>query len=443
MIHATLNAQHLEIQCTGLQAAGIELSRSFACILNASHVYVLRGANGVGKSTLLRAIANAMPGQAVLFKPEYGLRDDMLVDQHVRMVLRHLHVPPEQLENLLTQVGLMDWQFERIGTLSSGQRARLGLCTLLARQFKVWLLDEPLNALDAEGTRMLAHALQAHLQAGGWVYMASHIDPQLMLQHMPGVVVHQHEIALGVLNTGADSRQLSGPVISDRNVPAAPLRVAPLSALMNREWLVLWANPQAVLWGALFHWMVLSFFGIGLGKPSIEFAQVAVWVSALLAVLLGAKDWFSEDHRVGWLRLLANIHTTNIGVYWLLRVLCTALAQILVLVPVTGLLALQFGLTGQQAMQLMLGLVAGVWAMAPLLGVIALLVMLTRGGAVLVYLIALPLLVPVLIFGLEASRAADFGRSASAPLAVMFSMGLLACLVGPALSRRLIQLIQE
>lgn len=443
MIHTTLNAKQLEIQCTGLRAAGIELSTSFACVLNAGHVYVLRGANGVGKSTLLRAIANAMPGEAVLFKPEYGLRDDMLVDQHVRMVLRHLHVASNRLETLLAQVGLSDWQFERIGTLSSGQRARLGLCTLLAGQFKVWLLDEPLNALDSEGSRMLAQALRAHLHAGGWVYMASHIDPQLMLQHMPGVVVNQHELALGVLNTVVDSKEFSGFANSGETAPATPSRSAPLSALMNREWLVLWANPQTVLWGALFHWMVLSFFGIGLGKPGIEFAQVAVWVSALLAVLLGAKDWFSEDHRVGWLRLLAHSHPNNLGMYWLLRVLCTALAQAVALVPVTGLLALQFGLNGAQAVQLMLGLVAGVWAMAPLLGVIALLVMLTRGGAVLVYLIALPLLIPVLVFGLEASRAADFGRSAFAPLAVMFSMGLLACLVGPALSRRLIQLIQE
>ena len=80
---------------------------------------------------------------------------------------------------------------------------------------------------------------------------------------------------------------------------------------------------------------------------------------------------------------------------------------------------------------------------APLLGLIGLLVMLTRGGAVLVYLFALPLLVPVLIFGLEASQAADLGRSALAPLAVLFSLGLLACLLGPVVARRLIQLIQE
>jgi len=443
MIQATLSAPHLKIQCAGLYAAGIELSKSFTCVLNSGCVTVLRGANGVGKSTLLRALANSLPEQAVLFKPEYGLRDELLVDQHLRTVLNHLGVAQAQLEPLLVQVGLGDWQFERIGTLSSGQRARLGLCTLLVAPFKVWLLDEPLNALDVEGCKVLAQALTLHLNAGGWVYMASHIDPQQMLQSMPDVSVHHHELAHGVLKTDTDTDTTSDPTPSQYPAPGQAGKSVPLSALINREWLVLRASPQAVLWGALFHWMVLSFFGIGLGKPSIEFAQVAVWVSTLLAVLLGAKDWYGEDHRVGWLRFLAHIHPRNLGLYWLLRVLCTALAQTLVLVPVTALLAIQFGLNGEQAVQLIVALVAGVWAMAPVLGLVALLVMLTRGGAVLVYLIALPLLVPVLIFGLEASRAADFGRSASAPLAVLFSMGLLACLTGPALARRLIQLIQE
>jgi len=443
MIQATLSAPHLTIQCAGLHAAGIELSKAFTCVLNSGCVTVLRGANGVGKSTLLRAIANSMPEHAVLFKPEYGLRDDLLVDQHLRIVLDHLGVEQAQLESLLVRVGLGDWQFERIGTLSSGQRARLGLCTLLAARFKVWLLDEPLNALDMEGCKVLAQALCLHLNSGGWVYMASHIDPQQMTQYMPGVLVRHHELALGVLKTDSDSSATLHAAASDLAAPINPSKNISWLALMNREWLVLRASPQPVLWGALFHWMVLSFFGIGLGKPSIEFAQVAVWVSILLAVLLGAKDWYSEDYRVGWLRFLAHIHPGNLGLYWLLRVLCTSLAQTLVLVPVTGLLAIQFGLSGEQAIQLIVALVAGVWAMAPVLGLVALLVMLTRGGAVLVYLIALPLLVPVLIFGLEASRAADFGRSASAPLAVLFSMGLLACLIGPVLARRLIQLIQE
>jgi hypothetical protein len=48
-----------------------------------------------------------------------------------------------------------------------------------------------------------------------------------------------------------------------------------------------------------------------------------------------------------------------------------------------------------------------------------------------------------LIFGLEASQALDMGRSVFPPLAVLFSLGLLVCLCGPVVAKRLIQLIQE
>lgn len=441
MIDATLSTQQLHVRCTSLQAAGVVLSGEIQCVLNSGEVHVLRGANGVGKSTLLRALANALPGQAMLFKAEYGLRDELLVHDHLQNLLAHLNRAHTDMAHILAQVGLSDWQHERIGTLSSGQKARLGLCTLLVSPFRVWLLDEPLNALDTEGQQVLAKALEQHLQAGGFVFMATHVDPAGLLQQLPGVLVNVDVLAQGQLRGDAASRQPVSP--AKPCLSLEPTANVPVGALIKRDWAVLWGNPQAVLWGALFHWMVLSFFGIGLGKTSVEFAQVATWVSLLLAVLLGAKDWFAEDQRVGWIRFLTQINQGITGTYWLVRVLYTACAQMLVLVPVTGLAALQFGLNGAQALQLIFAMVAGVWAIAPLLGVIGLLVMLTRGGAVLVYLFALPLLVPVLIFGLEASQAADLGRSALAPLAVLFSLGLLACLLGPVVARRLIQLIQE
>lgn len=439
MIQASLSSGQLHVQCSGLQAAGVQLTGQFDCTLNSGVVHVLRGANGVGKSTLLRALGNALPAQAVLFKPEYGLRDEMLVHEHLTNVLQHLCCENSSLETSLAQVGLSDWQFERIGTLSSGQRARLGLCTLLLARFTVWLLDEPLNALDSEGCSVLASALSTHLAQGGLVLMASHVDSQQLLQHMPGVHTRNHVLQGGELVSEPDINkfQKGSAIKLHFNTPV------PLAALFRREWALLLGNPQAVLWGALFHWMVLSFFGIGLGKPGVEFSQVAMWVSLLLAVLLGAKDWFAEDHRTGWVRFVAHLNPKSLGKYWLVRVLSTAIAQMVVLVPVTGLLALQFGLSAAQSMQLIVAMLAGLWAVAPLLGVVALLVMLTRGGAVLVYLFALPLLLPVLIFGLEASRAVDLGRSAMAPLAVLISMGMLACLLGPAVARRLIQLIQE
>ena len=438
MMHVSLSAACLRVKTPALEAAGVVLSGPIGFDLKPVEINVIRGGNGVGKSTLLRLMSNALPGQCVLFKPEFGLRDELLVHTHLQIVLSHLGTNTHSVESLLEQVGLANWQYERIGTLSSGQRARLGLCTLLAGQFKVWLLDEPLNALDDEGVATLAKAVATHFARGGMVFMATHVDAAVLTQHLPGVPVKEGRLEqgrlLGDFSTDADAHPAQ---------PASHSAKVALPALLKRDWAVALGNPQALLWGALFHWMVLSFFGIGLGKPSAEFAQVAVWVSLLLALMLGAKDWFVEDHRTGWLGFVASLNPDNMAWYWLVRVVFLALCQALVLVPVTGLVALQLGLSGAQTFDLTLALSAGIWAVAPLLGLVALLVMLTRGGAVLVYLLALPLLVPVLIFGLEASQASGLGRSAIAPLAVLASLGMLGCLLGPFVAKRLVALIQE
>lgn len=439
-MHISLSATCLRVKTPSLEAAGVVLSGPIGFELKPGEINVIRGGNGVGKSTLLRLMSNSLPDQCVLFKPEFGLRDELLVHTHLQIVLSHLRTNAHSVESLLERVGLVNWQYERIGTLSSGQRARLGLCSLLAGQFKVWLLDEPLNALDHEGIATLAGAVATHFHQGGIVFMATHVDASVLTQHLAGVPVKEGRLEQG---------KLLGGFVADACVDNSPAQEAGhaakvnFPALLKRDWAVTLGNPQALLWGALFHWMVLSFFGIGLGKPSAEFAQVAVWVSLLLALMLGAKDWFAEDYRTGWLGFVAGLNPDNMALYWLVRVVFLAFCQILVLVPVTGLVALQLGLHATQTFDLALALSVGIWAVAPLLGLIALLVMLTRGGAVLVYLLALPLLVPVLVFGLEASQANGLGRSAIAPLTVLASLGMLGCLLGPFVAKRLVGLIQE
>ena len=58
--------------------------------------------------------------------------------------------------------------------LSSGQAKRATLARVVASDVPLWLLDEPLNALDADGAGRLARIIEGHLQAGGAVLAASH-----------------------------------------------------------------------------------------------------------------------------------------------------------------------------------------------------------------------------------------------------------------------------
>lgn len=62
------------------------------------------------------------------------------------------------------------------GTLSAGQKRRLGLARMLVTGRPVWLLDEPTVSLDAASVELFAKAVQAHLAQGGAALMATHIE---------------------------------------------------------------------------------------------------------------------------------------------------------------------------------------------------------------------------------------------------------------------------
>ena len=62
------------------------------------------------------------------------------------------------------------------GTLSAGQKRRLGLARLLVTGCKIWVFDEPTVSLDTDAVAMFARAVQAHLGQGGSALIATHID---------------------------------------------------------------------------------------------------------------------------------------------------------------------------------------------------------------------------------------------------------------------------
>lgn len=184
----------LSLACTDLAPAraGRVVAEGVSFSLSPGGALVLRGANGSGKTSVLRAVAGlASYGGRVAFAEGAAPADP----GEVRARRVHLLAAGEGLADRLTaaetlafwvglhgadaagilaRVGLSEAETTPAGRLSAGQRRRLGLARLLLAPRALWLLDEPLSGLDEGGRALLLDAVATHRAEGGIVLMATH-----------------------------------------------------------------------------------------------------------------------------------------------------------------------------------------------------------------------------------------------------------------------------
>jgi len=140
--------------------------------LDAGGFLLVTGPNGSGKTTLLRVLAGlAAPTSGELQLPEREvigyLGHEPLVYRELTplenlQLFGRLYRVPERRERigmLLERFGLWDVRHDRVSTFSRGMQQRLGLCRVLLHEPALLLLDEPFNALDAEGAALLDETL--------------------------------------------------------------------------------------------------------------------------------------------------------------------------------------------------------------------------------------------------------------------------------------------
>jgi len=164
--------------------------------VSAGQALAVEGANGAGKTSLLRLIAGFLAPAAgrIVVKSPQGESDD--AEERGKSVgwLGHLDGLKPQLTvieqlnffahlyrqtasaALLEQVGLARQADLPCRYLSAGQRRRLALARLLASKRPVWLLDEPFAALDVSGQSLVAQLMARHCGEGGIIIAATH-DP--------------------------------------------------------------------------------------------------------------------------------------------------------------------------------------------------------------------------------------------------------------------------
>jgi len=164
--------------------------------VSAGQALAVEGANGAGKTSLLRMIAGFLAPAAgrIVIKDAGGENDDPEERGKVIGWLGHLDGLKPQLTvieqlnffahlygktadaALLEQVGLARQADLPCRYLSAGQRRRLALARLLASKRSVWLLDEPFAALDASGQSLVGQLMARHCGEGGIIIAATH-DP--------------------------------------------------------------------------------------------------------------------------------------------------------------------------------------------------------------------------------------------------------------------------
>jgi heme exporter protein A len=167
-----------------LSLAGVTLRRGGRLLFEGLDVELapgdalrLTGPNGSGKSSLLRLAAGllfAEAGRVERARP--ALADDKLALDPERPLADALRFwAGSNPDSSLAALGLEPLARVPVRYLSSGQAKRATLARVVASNAPLWLLDEPANALDADGVRRLGEAIAAHRSTGGAVVAASHV----------------------------------------------------------------------------------------------------------------------------------------------------------------------------------------------------------------------------------------------------------------------------
>jgi len=156
----------------------------------------VRGENGAGKTTLLKALCGLLrpmkgavtwKGQPLdQIRDEYhralvylghatALKDDMNASENLRAACAVADASPvRSIGEALHMLGLPASNNAPVRTLSQGQKRRVGLARLALTSAKLWILDEPLAALDAGAMASVRGLLDHHLEQGGSLVLTSH-----------------------------------------------------------------------------------------------------------------------------------------------------------------------------------------------------------------------------------------------------------------------------
>ena len=195
--HLSLNPSSLRANALTCIRGERTLFTGLDLVVSAGEWLHVRGENGIGKTSLLRLLSGlTKPAAGEIFwneqlisadPSEYhrnllflghrdSLKEDLtaLENLSIATALDGIMVSGEEILLALHRFGLRGREDLPVNCLSAGQKRRVLLARLLLRQAKLWILDEPFNALDVRAVEMLSELILEHIASGGMAIMTSH-----------------------------------------------------------------------------------------------------------------------------------------------------------------------------------------------------------------------------------------------------------------------------
>jgi len=177
----------LEARTLACSRGVVTLFRDISFRVAAGEWLAVRGPNGGGKTTLLRCVAGltrmdagevSRDGDFIYAGHLPGIKDDLTAEENLAgsLTLRGVEASPRAVLGALREVGLERRRSLPARRLSAGQRRRIGLARLMLDPAPIWILDEPLTALDDAGQALFGRLLARQLDRGGLALLATHHD---------------------------------------------------------------------------------------------------------------------------------------------------------------------------------------------------------------------------------------------------------------------------
>ena len=175
----------LEVTQVAIERGDRRLLSDVDLSVSGGEIWQLVGANGVGKTSLLRGLAGVArlgvtgeirhAGAFLYLGHASALKSSLSPVDNLRWhPASDVTASVGQICEALAAVNLAGYEYRPVGSLSAGQQRRVALARLMLSDAPLWLLDEPFTALDVAGCEWLEGGVRRHVNAGGATVFTSH-----------------------------------------------------------------------------------------------------------------------------------------------------------------------------------------------------------------------------------------------------------------------------